>query len=114
MQFIMTGFTQEMGFRVFGFERIGDDRVRTAFTVRADLALTRTYGIRIQELPLLCRCLLEQRQAADETRALTLTEGEMCLHAQVARDAAASRKKPSRKPPITENPGAAWRAPQPR
>lgn len=55
MQYILTGFTQEMGFRVFAFERIGDDRLRTKFTVKADLALIRRYGIRLQDLPLMCR-----------------------------------------------------------
>ena len=27
MQFILSGFTQELGFRVFVFERLGEDRV---------------------------------------------------------------------------------------
>ena len=41
MQFILTGFTQDMGFRVFAFERLADDRTRTKCSVRADLALIR-------------------------------------------------------------------------
>lgn len=57
MQYILSGFTQDMGFRVFRFEGVAVDRprTRTVFTVRADLALIRRYGIQIQELPLLCR-----------------------------------------------------------
>lgn len=45
MQFILTVFTEKLGLRVFAFERMGEDRIRTRCTVRADLALTRRYGI---------------------------------------------------------------------
>jgi len=111
MLFVLTGFAQDMGFRVFSFERIGEDRVRTRFAVRADLALVLKYGIRLQELPLLCRSFLERRDEADEKRALTFGEDEMRLYAKgclAARDASAQRKKPARRPP-SENTGAAWR-----
>ena len=64
MQFVMTGFTQDIGFRVFAFEGIAGDGTRTPFTVRLDLALSRKYGIRIQELPLLCLGHLERRDEA--------------------------------------------------
>ena len=115
MQFILTGFTQDIGFRVFAFEGISPERTRTSFTVRADLALIKGYGIRIQELPLLCRSLLERREAEGETRGLTFTEEDMVLFAKdranTARLAAAHKKSPPRKP-STENLGAAWRGPQ--
>ncbi len=114
MQFVLTGFTHDMGFRVFAFERIGEDRVRRRFTVRTDLALIRRYGIRLQELPLMCRSILEQRDEAEDARTLTFTESEMCVYARdtaAAREAAAQKRKPPRKP-ATENIGAAWRAPQ--
>ena len=52
MQFILTGFTQEAGFRVFTFESLAADRTRTKFTVKTDLSLIRNYGIQVQELPL--------------------------------------------------------------
>src|SRR5580658_91337 len=86
MQFILTGFTQDREFRVFAFEGIAADRVRTPFTVKADLALSRTYGIRLQELPLMCRGILEQREEGPEEgaaveNALTFTEEAMRLHA---------------------------------
>ena len=55
MGFILKGFTQEMGIRVFAFERVGEDHTRTEYTISADLALTRRYDIRVQDLPLLCR-----------------------------------------------------------
>lgn len=82
MQVIFTGFTQDMGFRVFAFERRGEDRIRTKHTVRVDLALTLRYGIRTQELPLLCRNLLERCDNSEKTGALTFTEDEMRLYAK--------------------------------
>jgi hypothetical protein len=115
MQYILTGFTQDMGFRVFAFERIGDDRLRTKFTVRADLTLIRRYGIRLQDLPLMCRGLLDRCNEGEEKRTLIFTEDEMGLYERnslAAREAAAQKRKPPRRPP-SENIGAAWRAPQP-
>lgn len=114
MQFVLAGFTHDMGFRVFAFERIADDRTRTGFTVRTDLALIQKYAIRLQELPLMCRGILEQQSEDDEKRALILTEAEISGYAktcQAAKDAAALKRKPPRRPP-TENLGAAWRGPQ--
>ena len=112
MQYILTGFSHDVGFRVFAFECIGDDRVRRAYSVRADLTLIRKYGIRMQELPLLCRGILEQREGNDTQRAFTYTEAAMSLRANVcAAEAAANKRKPPRRPP-SENAGAAWRGPQ--
>jgi hypothetical protein len=115
MQFILTGFTQDLAFRVFAFERMGLDRVRTKYVVRADLALVRRYGIQVQELPLLCRNLLQQRDESQESHTFIFTEDDMCLHAKdraAARDAAAQKRKPPRRPP-SENVGAAWRGHHP-
>lgn len=41
MQFVLTGFIPDTGFRVFAFDGIAEDRSRTGFTVRTDLALIR-------------------------------------------------------------------------
>jgi hypothetical protein len=115
MQFVLTGFTQDLGCRVFAFEGIAVDRMRTPFTVRADLALSRRYGIQIQELPLLCRSVLERRDEASETQTFIFTEEEMrtCATARAtAKDEAAQRRKPPRRH-STEGLGAAWRDPQP-
>lgn len=101
LRFILTGFTQDVGFRVFAFERVADDRTRTACTVRADLAMSRSFGIQMQELPLLCRGLLEKRNDGGEEGALTFTEDEMRLYMvdrRAARDAAAKKRKPPRLP----------------
>lgn len=114
MQFILNGFTQDRGFRVFAFEGIASDRVRVAFTVKADLALSLRYGIRLQELPLMCRGLLERRDEAEEQHALTFTEDAMRVHASdcAAAKALAAAKKKTPRTPATENRGAAWRSPQ--
>jgi hypothetical protein len=114
MLFSLTGFSQDMGFRVFSFERVAADRTRTHCTVRADLTLIRTYGIRVQDLPLLCRGLLERHDEDAPPGTLTFTEEDMRLHAvnsAAMRDAAALKKKPSRRIP-SENTGSAWRVPQ--
>ena len=115
MQFMLTGFTQDLAFRVFAFERMGLDRVRTKVAVKADLALVRRYGIQVQELPLLCRALLERSENGGEPHNLTFTEDDMSLHAKgcaAAKAAAAQKRKPPRRTP-SENVGAAWRGHQP-
>jgi hypothetical protein len=115
MQFMLTGFTQDLAFRVFAFERMGLDRVRTKVAVKADLALVRRYGIPVQELPLLCRALLERSENGGELHNLTFTEDDMSLHAKgcaAARAAAAQKRKPPRRTP-SENLGAAWRGHNP-
>lgn len=115
LQFVLTGFSQDLAFRVFAFERMGLDRVRTKYVVRADLALVRRYGIQVQELPLLCRNLLDRCDDAEESRTFTFTEDDMCLHAKdraTAREIAAQKRRPPRRP-ASENIGAAWRGHQP-
>jgi hypothetical protein len=114
MQFILTGFTQDMGFRVFAFEGVKADRTRAKYTVRADLGLVRKYGIRVQELPLLCRALLDKCGESEEKRALIFSEDEMRLRANdfALAQATAAARRPPRRPPGA-NVGAAWRAPQP-
>ncbi|MFZ0592139.1 MAG: hypothetical protein WAM39_16860 [Bryobacteraceae bacterium] len=115
MQFSLVGFSQDTGFRVFAFEGVGADRTRTTYTVRADLALTRRYGIRMQELPLLCRGLLERRGEGEQMYAVTFTEEEMCLHAhncEEARHAAMLKRKPTRRVPTGQT-GSGWRVSQP-
>ncbi len=115
LQLILTGFTHETGFRVFAFDRVGEDRTRTKCTVRADLTLIRTYGIQIQDLPLLCKGLLSRHDDPVDGYSLTFTEEEMQVCANeraAAREIAASKRKTMRRP-ATENLGAAWRTPHP-
>jgi hypothetical protein len=106
MQYILTGFTHNMGFREFAFEGVGEDRVRTAYRVRADLGLIKRYGIRMQELPLLCRGILERRTESEPQRAFTYSEADMGQYASLAatRTALAQKRKAPRRP--TEAVGA--------
>jgi hypothetical protein len=107
MQFVLTGFIPDTGFRVFAFDGIAEDRSRTGFTVRTDLALIRRYGIQMQDLPLLCRGLLERRDQAKAGCELIFTEIEMRMHADqcAVEKEAAQRKKAARRHLI--NPGIA-------
>jgi hypothetical protein len=114
MQFLLTGFTQDGEFRVFAFDRITAERVRTRFTVRADLVLSRRYGIRLQELPLICRGVLERCVESETEHALTFTEEAMRTHMSngvAARALLAQNRKAPRRP-RSENVGAAWRTAQ--
>jgi hypothetical protein len=101
MQNRLVGFTHDEGFRVFSFDRRGDDNTRTSCDVRVDLALTRTYGIRVQELPLLCRSLLDKHVEAGGVQSLTFAESDMraCADARdAARELAAKKHRPWRRP----------------
>jgi hypothetical protein len=117
MQFLLTGFSDDVGFRVFAFQGVAADKTRSPFSVRADIALIRKYGIRVQELPLLCRSLLELRNEGEQTRAVVFTEEDMRLHAVHAAEEreAAQRKKPRRQPATSQEgaaqPGSGWRGP---
>jgi len=112
MEFIMTGFHQDANVRQYAFQGIASDRTRTDFTVGADLQLIRKYQIAVQELPLLCRRLLEEHTGEPQTT-VVFTEDDMRLFAKNRADAkeeAAHRKKLPRRPPVN-NSGRAWRAP---
>jgi hypothetical protein len=114
MNFILTGFTEDTGFRVFAFQGIGANGTRLEYTAKANLGLSRTYGIRLQELPLLCRAMLERLPDGAEARAVTFNEEGMRLHAdsRAAEREAARQRKPPRRPPA-EQPATGWHAPQP-
>jgi hypothetical protein len=103
MQFSFTGFSQDAGFRVFAFVGTTGDRMHTDFSVRADLALSRRYGIRVQELPLLCLGLLERHEGEQEC-ALIFAEENMLLHANnlAAEREAAQKKRFKPRPPVTQ------------
>lgn len=115
MQFILTGFTQVREFRVFAFEGIAPNRVRLAFTVKADLVMSRHYGIRLQELPLMCRAVLEGREEGDQESALTFGEEAMRLHETncIAARALAALKKKTYRRPVTDPTGTVQPPPQP-
>jgi hypothetical protein len=105
VQFIVTGFRQNLQFRMFTFERVAGDYSRSAYTVSADTALVRKHGISVQELPLLCLQLLERSEqgdsnpdSQDDRREVTFTEEDMLSYAKElasAREAAKQRRKMS-------------------
>jgi hypothetical protein len=109
-QFILKGFSQTGGIRIYAFEAIGDGR-RVDCTLEVDLAMIPGYGIRIQDLLLLCRELLQQRAEPDQIGAVTFTEQDMRGHAErraTDREEAEHRKELPRRP-ANANPGAGWR-----
>jgi hypothetical protein len=80
LQFFLTGFAQAAGIRTYAFQgRIDASRIEC--TVEVDLSLIPGYGIRIQDLPLLCRELLQQ-QGQPEESAIVFTEQRMRNHAE--------------------------------
>jgi hypothetical protein len=110
MQFILTGFAQDGGFRVFAFEGIASGNLNVTFTVRANLDLSRRYGIRLQDLPLICREVLEHREEGEQERTFTFTEDAMRSHASriaAAKSEAALNRKPPRRPVHAAN-GSNW------
>ena len=81
MEYVLTSFQHESNIRMFSFDGIDVDHKRTPFTVCVDVGLIRKYEIPLQELPLLCRNLLEKQVTDPQIRALTFTEADMQGHA---------------------------------
>lgn len=82
MPFILLGFSQENTIRHFAFERVSADGTRGQFKVDADLQLVREFKIKVQELPLICRRMLESQPVELEAQDLTLTEDNIRLFAE--------------------------------
>lgn len=84
MALVLSGFRQFENVRRYFYDTDGPAQKRERFSVDADMDLVRRYRIPLQELPLLCRRLLEGR-AKLET--IIFTEKEMMKYAD-AREAA--------------------------
>jgi hypothetical protein len=111
LQFMMTGFKQDIEFRVFSFETSPVGAPKVQFSVRADLSLARRYGIQMQALPLLCWELLERNENSDD-RSFTYSEEEMCRYSRVCKEeraAIALKKQSARKTLTATQPGVGWR-----
>jgi hypothetical protein len=109
-QFFLTGFTQAAGIRIYAFQgRV--DASRMDYTVEVDLALIPGYGIRIQDLPLLCRELLQQQAQPDEKCAVVFTEQRMRSHAEklAAAQQEAEHKKKQPKHLVSADAEIGWR-----
>ncbi|HLH40193.1 MAG TPA: hypothetical protein VKX39_13675 [Bryobacteraceae bacterium] len=103
--FVLSGFSHDLGFRIFEFDCLENGKVRTRHTVRADLMLVRKHGIHVQELPLLCRKVLDDCQEWDRSGSMTLSEAEMmaCAEREAARSRS-SKRRPPRRPESSETP----------
>lgn len=82
MGFILLGFSQEDNVRHFAFQRIAADGTRTGFTVHADLLLARQFNIKLQDLPLMCRQMLDSRPDPADAAKLTVTADDMRIHVE--------------------------------
>jgi hypothetical protein len=109
MEFVLAGFRQDNNIRRYLFQGVGVDRKGTEFTVGADLVLVRKYRIPLQELPLLCRHVLEG-YGSGQTRALMFSETDMIGYATrrtAELDAAEQKRRAHRSPPPSIR---GWRA----
>ena len=112
MEFVLTGFRQFETVRQYYFDAVGEDRVRKQVAVDADLDLVRRYGIPVQDLPLLCRRLLDARAKAES---IIFTERDFVQYAKeraAAADASQERRR-ARRPPVSSRVGQAWRGVRP-
>jgi hypothetical protein len=107
MEFVLVGFKEGDGVRRFAFDCVRADRTRTKVIVRADVTLARKHEIRLQELPLLCRRLLESVPEDDLETAITFTEDHMIAIQAAAR--VLLEKKPHKAPRPSAATGQAWR-----
>ena len=99
--FIMTGFHQTDGIRYYVYQAQRPDGSLSESTVDADVKLLRKHGIALQELPLLCRRLLEKQDTHDALRSVTFTEDlmkEQADHRAALKQAAQDKKKTYRRP----------------
>ncbi len=106
VQILFTGFRDAAGIRRFEFDLIGNDHSHTECVVTADTTLARKYDIHLQELPLLCRRLLDESGAEQPGQPISLTEQHMA--AIRANTQASTEKKPRKPPPVSRNTTAPW------
>jgi len=100
MEYQFAGFTHSGECREFVFNGVDEGHHKTPFKVIADLGLSRKYNIAVQELPLLCRRLLERMPAGCGSQTLTFSEADMKLLVglRVAAQKQNIHKRPPRRP----------------
>lgn len=111
MEFVLTGFSQENNIRRFKFQALPAGQNKKEWTVSADLSLMRKHKIPLQELPLLCKHLLEAQGENPSADSLTYAERDMLGYAndRSAAAMAAEIKKRARRMPSSSRVGMAWR-----
>lgn len=99
--FMLTEFHELHGIRYYVYLGQHDDGLLSEFTVDADVKLLRKHGIALQELPLLCRRLLEKQNPDSCLKAVTFTEDLMKEQADqraVLKRAAQEKKRAYHRP----------------
>jgi hypothetical protein len=111
MEFVLTGFRQDSNVREYTFQPLSTGHDRRVWTVSADLSLMRKHKIPLQELPLLCRRLLEAHADGPKDGALMFTERDMLGYVsnRSAAEVAAEHKRRARRMPSSSRVGMAWR-----
>lgn len=112
MTIALAGFRTFDNVRRYYFDVVAEDRSRQHVTVGADLDLVRRYRIPLQELPLLCRRLLEGHTKIETTM---FTERDMAQYAteRTAQTNALTQKRQARRPAVSNRTGQAWRGAPP-
>jgi len=103
MEFMLTGFRQDNNVRRYTFQGIDEDRKRSEFTVGVDLSLVRKHRIPMQELPLLCRGLLQGRPLEEAADPLMYTEKDMLgytVRRAAEQEIADQKKRNHHRPPL--------------
>jgi hypothetical protein len=103
MEFMLTGFRQDNNVRRYTFQGVDEDRKRSEFTVGVDLSLVRKHRIPMQELPLLCRGLLQGRPLEEAAAPLMYTEKDMLGYAvrrAAEQEVAEQKKRGHHRPPL--------------
>jgi hypothetical protein len=99
MTFSFVRFNQAGNTRMYAFDGVEDKGRPTRFTVEVNMDLVRTYSISLQELPLVCRRLLDTvSQAQTLTLAETLTEERMRTLHRAAQDVVRARESKYARP----------------
>jgi hypothetical protein len=111
--FTLAGFSQEGSIRHFSFRCVNVDRSHSDFMVDADTDLIRSYGISLQDLPLLCRRLLEETVSLTSGDVVIFSEDLMRQHSDRCEAAAriAEQKKQARNKPNHDHLGQGRRGP---
>lgn len=114
MEFTMTGFSEDLGIRRYKFKGTFVNRTSREFAVDTDVSLARKYRIGLQELPLLCRRLLEKEPERID-QIVVFTEALMREHSDncAAEDRAAIERRKAHRRPNPARLGEHWRGPQP-
>lgn len=105
MHYKLLSFSQHDSVRHFVFQRVlGYGTTAAEYTVIADVALARTFGITLQELPSLCSRLLEARPDDSPAETILLTDADLKMHAAnlSAAQQAEAKGKSRPRPPAAE------------